>query len=257
MNLDFNEEILGKELITDKIKILNKHLKFEKEIILSVNIRSINANYNKLLVFINDLKVKPCIIVCTETWNVEHQEFFNIPQYKMYYNNSKINKSDGVIVYINEDINETTEIIQINNLKIINSKVTLETNKELVLSAVYRSHDIHKTEFLINIKNLLKHNKKYKNNLIVGDFNFDILSQEIIEQEFLQILLMNGYCPGFNNITRPSDINNNNGSCIDNFFIRLDKIQYKTYLLTIPFNDHYPLMMSLKKLKRIRKNGMI
>lgn len=256
MELDFNAEILNSEIIADNIKVLNKHLRTEKEIFLSVNIRSLNANYNKLLVFINNLKIKPCIIICTETWNLEHKEIFNIPNYKMFYNDSKINKADGVVVYISDDINEDTEIVQLNKLKIINSKITFSNNKKLLLSAVYRSHDIHKTEFLLNIKNLLQLNKKFKNNLIVGDFNLDLLSQEIIDQEFLQTLLTNGYCPGFSSITRPSDINNNNGTCIDNFFIKLDKIKYKTYLLSTPFNDHFPLMMSLNKIKKNQKQPM-
>ena len=30
-------------------------------------------------------------IMCTETWNLEHYEYFNIPGYNRYYNNSKIN----------------------------------------------------------------------------------------------------------------------------------------------------------------------
>ena len=119
----------------------------------------------------------------------------------MYYNESKINKSDGVVLYISEDITETTEIIQINRLKIMNTKITLENNRNITLSSIYRSHDIHKTEFLMNIKNFVKINKKQKDNLIIGDFNFDILSQDVLDQEFLQVLLENGYCPGLNNIT--------------------------------------------------------
>ena len=56
---------------------------------------------------------------------------------------------------------ETTEIIDINNLKIINTKIAIENNKEIMLSALYRSHDIKKTEFVINLKKLIEHNKKY------------------------------------------------------------------------------------------------
>ena len=48
------------------------------------------------------------------------------------------------VVYISEYITETTEIIDINNLKIINTKISIENNKEIVLSALYRSHDIKK-----------------------------------------------------------------------------------------------------------------
>ena len=107
-------------------------------------------------------------------------EFFNIPKYRMYYNESKINRSDGVVLYISEDITETTEIIQINRLKIVNTKISLENNRNITLSSIYRSHDIHKTEFLMNFKTFVKINKKQKDNLIIGDSNFDILSQDVL-----------------------------------------------------------------------------
>lgn len=54
---------------------------------------------------------------------------YNIKDYNIYYNHSKINKSDGVVLYIRNDIQENTEIIEINRLKVINTKITLENNK--------------------------------------------------------------------------------------------------------------------------------
>ena len=77
-----------------------------------------------------------------------------------------------------------------------------------MISALYRSHDISKTEFLLILKNLINNNSKYKNNIIIGDFNFDISNHNSNNQEFFLILLEYGYCPGFRNITRPSDKNN-------------------------------------------------
>ena len=115
----------------------------------------------------------------------------------MYYNNGNINQNDGLVVCISEYITETTEIIDINNLKIINTKIAIENNKEIILSTLYRSHDIKKTEFIRNLKKLIEHNKKYKNNLIVGDFNFDIINHETINQEVLHILLENGFVQAF------------------------------------------------------------
>ena len=112
------------------------------EVILNVNIRGLNALFNKLLVFIKSLVIKPCIIVFSETRNLNHPEFFNITGHKMYDNNGNIKQNDGLIVYISEYISQTTEIIDINNLKIINTKIAIENNKDIILSALYRSHDI-------------------------------------------------------------------------------------------------------------------
>ena len=85
----------------------------------------------------------------------------------------------------------------------------------------------------------------------MGHFNFDILNHETINQEFLHKLLGNGYCPGFCNINRPSDKTGNSGRCIDNIFIKLDKIAYKRFTLRIPLTDHLPFFMSLNKIRTI------
>ena len=43
----------------------------------------------------------------------------------MYYNNSKINISDDLVIYVSDYITEMTEVLTINNLKISNSKIAL------------------------------------------------------------------------------------------------------------------------------------
>ena len=65
----------------------------------------------------------------------------------------------------------------------------------------------------------------------------------------MHILLEHGYCPGFRNITRPSDRNNNSETYIDNIFIKLDKINYKTFTLKIPLTDHFPIFMTINKIR--------
>ena len=167
---DLQNNIINRDCNCDDIGELNKCMALEKEVILNVNIRGLNCNFNKSLVYIKSLVIKPCIIVCSETRNHIHPEFFNITGYKMYYNNGNINQNDGLVVYVSEYITEMTEIVDINNIKIINTKIAIENHKEIILSALPRSHDIKNTEFIINLKKLIEHNKKYKNKLITGHF---------------------------------------------------------------------------------------
>ena len=57
------------EKVFKNLNSLNKFLERNiKENILHVNISSLQANYNKLIVFLESLKVKPTIIICSETW---------------------------------------------------------------------------------------------------------------------------------------------------------------------------------------------
>ena len=112
---DLQNNIINRDCNCDDIGELNKCVALEKEVILNVNIRGLNDNFYKLLVFIKSLVIKPCIIVCSETKNLVYPEFFNITGYKMVYNNGNINQNDGLVVYISEYIIETTEIVDINN----------------------------------------------------------------------------------------------------------------------------------------------
>ena len=182
----------------------------ETEVILNVNIRDLNANFNNLLVFLKSLVIKPCIIVCSETRKLVHPESFNKTGYKMYYNKSNINQNDGLVVYISVYITEMTEVININYIKIMNFNIAIENNRE-ILSALY-------------------------------NFNFDILNQDALNQEFLHILLEHGSCSGFSNITGPLD-NTCNSGCINNIFIKFDKISYRTFTLRIRLTIHFPLFI--------------
>ena len=122
-HIDFIEE-LQKEVVQEEIsyydlKTLNRNLNSNDSIILYVNIRSLNSNHTKLDILVKSLKIKSDIIVCAETWDVQNLQYFRIPGYNLYYNNSTINQNDGVVVYINESVTETTDTIEIGKLKIL------------------------------------------------------------------------------------------------------------------------------------------
>ena len=95
---------------------LQKTLGRKKDFILLVNIRSLNVNHVKLQLFI-----KPAVIICTETRVLQGFEFFSLHGYKIYYNYSEINITDGVVIYMKENTTENTEVIQVGKLNIINT----------------------------------------------------------------------------------------------------------------------------------------
>ena len=68
--------------------------------ILFVNIKSLKTNHKNLKIFIQNFKTKPDIIVCAGTGILPYHDLYNLDDYnyEMYYNNSYINKSDGVVV---------------------------------------------------------------------------------------------------------------------------------------------------------------
>ena len=81
------KEVIQEETTFPDLETLNKNIKENDSLILHVNIRSLNANYIKLDILINRLKIEPYIIVCTER-SLPNFQNFEIQEYKLYYNNS-------------------------------------------------------------------------------------------------------------------------------------------------------------------------
>ena len=111
------ENLVQKECECSDIKSLNVYLKKHNCFILYVNIRSLKNNLEKLELLLNRLRRKPIVIVCTETWMLQYIELYNLPGYNLRYNESNINKSDGVILYIKNDVIGNTETINIGRLR--------------------------------------------------------------------------------------------------------------------------------------------
>lgn len=166
----------------------------------------------------------------------------------MYYNNSRINQCDGVVVYISDSLTEHTETIHVGKLKILHTTLNADTDKKIQISALYRSHDLPKSEFTLCLKKFLNAKQNVKNHFIIGDFNIDLINLDCIGQGFLNNFMEKGFIPGFQTITRPST-STDKGSCIDNIFIKTSAIKTKTSKLRYNLTDHYPLFLIMKKLK--------
>lgn len=250
------ESLILNEISVSDTQSINDKIKHNCNYILSVNIRSLKKNFSQLELLVESLTIKPTVIVCSETWNLSYYQYFQIPGYNIYYNESTINQNDGVVMYLKNNLYVDVETVVIGILSILSAEIRLENNMSLRISAMYRCHDLSKTDFNYNLAKFLKLNaiQNTRNHILVGDFNIDILysnmgkydgAKYLIHQEFLGNLLENEYSPCFSGITRPK--NNKKGSCIDNVFIKSKTIQPVSYKLTIPFTDHYPLLVTLDK----------
>ena len=71
MDPQLNFDVISqKEQAFDNVQTLNKSIDKNKNLILCVNMRSINQNFEKLETFNECLAVRPSVITCTECWNI-------------------------------------------------------------------------------------------------------------------------------------------------------------------------------------------
>lgn len=252
----FQNESMQKERTCRNIGIFNKVINNKNDIIMHVNIRSMNANFDRLKILIESLAIKPAIVICSETFEQVNCNLYQLKgseyEYRIYYNESRINRNDGVIVFVNNNLVQNTEVIEAGRIKIINTRITLNDKSGFEISALYRSHGIPKTAFILDLNKYLIKKRNVKNHLVIGDFNIDLLDCDHCSQDFLCNFLDKGYIPGFVGITKPP-IGRAKGSCIDNIFIKSHNIKTVTYKLKLDITDHYPIIIAVDKLKTVPK----
>lgn len=68
--------------------------------ILHINIHSLYKNVEKLEILFSSFANKPHIIAFSETWKLECLSFYKLNDYALYYDESKLNQADGVVMFI-------------------------------------------------------------------------------------------------------------------------------------------------------------
>ena len=241
-NLNNNIE---QEYIFKDIDSLNKKINPNNNIaILHVNIRSINNNLTRLHALVERLNVKPDIIFCSEAWLKCATEYGDLQGYDTFTNESRLNKSDGVILYINNKYHVETFIEIYGRLKVISTIVKISEQVNLKFSGIYRCFNINEIEFNNSLMRFLIENQETRNHFVIGDVNIDLLNDNDNSSEYLSTYLENLYLPLINSITRPSNKNINTGTCIDHIFAKTkNNISIKAAKIENVFTDHFPILL--------------
>ena len=243
--VDINyQNIIKSEIVLDSIDALNENLVAHSVNLLHVNIRRLNANFDKLEILVKSLKVKPDVIVCSESGIIKSLSFFKLEGYEIYYNESQNNLADGVVLYVKSNINHSVVLAKHGQVSFLSCIISLKLTQQLMISTSYRCHKINKEVYIKNLKAFLNENIKVVNHCLVGDFNLDILTNDKSSEIFLNNFLEKGYQPLFTNITRPNNTNCRGGTCIDNIFLKTALIEHKAFTLTSSMTDHYSLFGS-------------
>lgn len=211
--------------------------------LMHTNIRSLAKNYESLELFVNAYKNLYDVIILSETFNITNKENFCLDNYEIYYNSGKINKNDGVIIYVKKLLEHQVNIVGFSDLKFLRLTLTIH-NKKIGITGIYRPPSYDVLEFNRHLSDYLKNYCKLENEIISGDMNIDICSKNAISEDYLNIMAENSFVSYINTYTR---ITNESKSCIDHLFIKTNirESKFCPVVLYSKISDHFPQLLRL------------
>lgn len=222
--------------------------------ILHLNIRSLQKNFDELLIYLNEFDLtKIDILVLSETFIIENFSRFAIAGFDIFYNQSKFNKNDGVIIYTKQILHASFKIIELTEINLLRCNISID-DSSLGIIGVYRPPSTNLNLFLQELESkVFPDRKMYDYEIFVGDLNINILDEtDITVVNYLNILTQNGYVSCINQPTRESD---QASTAIDHIFLRFKEHEQKKddfmpFVVRSTLTDHYLIGLSIKNINK-------
>jgi endonuclease/exonuclease/phosphatase (EEP) superfamily protein YafD len=220
--------------------------------ILYTNIRSLNANYDGLLLALqNSSEMEYDVIALSESWISEEQmQLYSLSGYKMFVQaRNDGRRSGGVILYVRESINIIqNEIIKIHTANILcltlelgsttHERVNSIDDNTLTILLCYRDCVISRSKFLRTFEPIINRNRN-KNIILLGDLNINLLNS-VEAADYLNVIESAGFKSIQNQPTRDR-------SCLDHVFLKSNKLTAKSWLSDFRVSDHAMVLIEIDK----------
>ena len=222
--------------------------------ILTINIRSLNKNCDKISELITFMKFEPSVIIVSELWIKEGQSFlFNLPHYN-FVSNKSYHRSGGAGIFIKEELEfKITEDFRMDTEACENVWITLSLNKKekVLIGSIYRhpqtDFSLFENEF-IRILEVL-HERKM-NYLIGGDFNIDLNKNN---QRINNYTNMIKSCGSTQLVEKPTRYSSQaSASLLDHLYTNLPDQRFHTNILLSDISDHLPVLTFYKSKVEIK-----
>lgn len=202
-----------------------------------MNIRSLNKNFNSLLALLSSMDVKLDIIILTEVWLSKVTHFPSIDGFSTYSSKDPVNQNDGIVLYVNSDLNHTIELP-----KMTDGTVTVcKFGKGIAIVAIYRSPSVRVIDnFLTSLNDIIINLETFKTVAILGDININIDpdNKPKCADDYLNLLASHAYLPTHCLCTR---IN----SCLDHVMLK-SRLKSTTLIMNPCITDHSPVFVLIK-----------
>lgn len=206
--------------------------------LLSLNIRSINKNFDELQIYLKRLAFDLDILVLTECWLGTNSSTPNLTGYTAHSTSKIINQNSGVMVYIRNNLRNVKVLEP--NLEEANCLV-VTIGADHVFICLYRPPSFRNSKiFCDSLNKLIDGVKQIPNACIVGDINIDIKIDNNMDNNYHDYMLMlssNGFLAGHNHPTRKSN-------CLDHCMLKIMTLA-KIIILPATITDHCSLILDL------------
>ena len=252
----------------DEEKFIERYSKSDKNVIMSLNVQSLNAKFAELSEFINTLSLNncnPCIIALQELWALQDPDVFHLNGYhKLVFKSRENSQGGGVGLYIANDLKfKNRPDLSIFVDKIYESifiEISLPKCKKLIVGSVYRPNSsyINVTaseqltlfnDQMLSVLSAINDNNSTA--YILGDFNLDVLKlcNHGPTSEYVENLFSMGY---LQLITKPTRCSGPSATLIDHILTNEAKNSYNSGIIITRISDHFPIFHELsdKKIKR-------
>ena len=229
--------------------------------IINFNARSLNANFDDIVVYMDSLSFEFDVISFTETW-LENNDLddFMLKGYKFYRVSRTNKRGGGVAIYVKESIkhNQVKELSKSidNVLDFVAVEIELNNAKKINVCTLYRPPNTDIEQFNNEINEILKSFKR-KTVYLCGDYNINLLNSEsnMNTNAFIDLMFSYGLRPL---ITKPTRITEFTSTLIDNIFSNECNIDIDGGLLVNDITDHLPIFIVCKyKVDKEKKHQFV
>lgn len=246
----------------DEQSFITSFQNYENFLCVSINMRSLGANFTNLKCFLDELKAKnifPSCIALQEVWRVD-LSLFNISEYSLVGRTRTTGQGGGCAWYIsNKFIYKQISCpnhFEENILESFCIQVECPSKRKLLLNCVYRppsnpilTQSEHNNKFFEGIANQLEFLSDL--NLpcyFLGDFNLNLFQHNSVTSEFIDLFASYGF---INIITKATHFNNESATLLDHIFTN-DKLNVldKFGVIIDGIADHCMPFFSLKQVEK-------
>ena len=190
------------------------------------------------------------VITLQETWadNEIEMNYFNLPNYTMVYDNSRLSKHGGLITYIHDSFSfeRLSDVVYNQNSTVYESMFLKIHNKtseftKYIIGNIYRrpSSILAELDQFIEEFTLVAHNlqEKPSKSYLCGDYNINFLKIDSSQHysRFFENMTTLGFFP---QITRPTRLSGDSNTLIDNIFTNNFCKPHLAGILVTPVSDH-------------------